>query len=202
VLTDLVGPGDSGSLTPDAPRLETARLVLRGWRASDLAPFAALNGDPQVMEFFPAPITAADSDAMVGRIGTSFARDGFGLWAVERIDAGAFIGFVGLTVPSYDAPFMPTVEVGWRLAKEHWGQGFATEAARRSLAFGFNTCGLSEIVSFTAVVNTRSIAVMQRLGMSRDPAEDFDHPRVPSGHLLQRHVLYRMPAQRWTAIAP
>jgi RimJ/RimL family protein N-acetyltransferase len=192
---------DPDLLTPSAPELQTKRLRLRAWRRSDRAPFVAMNADPRVMEHFPAPISAEDSDVMVAKIAQGFDDHGFGLWAVERMDSGAFIGFVGLAVPGYPAPFMPAVEVGWRLAQEHWGQGFATEAARCAMAYGFDDCRLPEIVSFTSVHNTGSIAVMERLGMARDPAEDFDHPRVPDGHRLQRHVLYRMSARRWAAMS-
>ncbi len=188
-------------LTPQAPLLVTQRLELRGWRASDLTPFAALNADPVVMEQFPATMSRADSDAMVERIAVGFRDHGFGLWAVERIDRGEFIGFVGLAVPSFEAPFMPSVEVGWRLGAQHWGHGFATEAAGACLAHAFRTVGLPEVVSFTSPHNTRSVAVMQRLRMTHDAADDFDHPRVPAGHRIERHVLYRMPRRRWEELS-
>lgn len=199
MLPDVATQTDS--LTPSAPELETDRLRLRAWRVGDRAAFVALNADPLVMEYFPAPISAEDTYAMVERIARGFDDHRFGLWAVERKDSRTFIGFVGLAVPSYPAPFMPTVEAGWRLAREHWGQGLATEAARAALGYGFGDCDLPEIVSFTSLHNVRSIAVMERLGMTRDPAEDFDHPRVPAGHRLRRHVLYRMSARRWAAMA-
>ena len=128
---------------------------------------------------------------MVDRIEAGFAADGFGLWAVEVAGGPPFIGFVGLAVPRFEAHFTPAVEVGWRLAREHWGRGYATEAARAALDYGFGTVGLEEVVSLTVPANTRSIAVMERLGMTRDPADDFDHPRLPEGHRLRRHVLYR-----------
>lgn len=179
------------------PELRTARLLLRGWRADDLAPFAAMNADPLVMEHFPSLMTQADSDAMVDRIEAGFEEHGFGLWAVERVDTGVFIGFVGLSVPWFEAPFMPAVEVGWRLAAEYWHQGFATEAARASLGYAFDVVGLPEVVSFTAPENTASLAVMGRLGMTHDPADDFEHPRLPPGHRLRRHLLYRLPVQAW-----
>jgi ribosomal-protein-alanine N-acetyltransferase len=164
---------------------------LRRWRDSDREPFASLNADPAVMEHFPALLSREESDDMVDRIEAGFAADGFGLWAVEVAGGPPFIGFVGLAVPRFEAHFTPAVEVGWRLAREHWGRGYATEAARAALDYGFGTVGLEEVVSLTVPANTRSIAVMERLGMTRDPADDFDHPRLPEGHRLRRHVLYR-----------
>jgi RimJ/RimL family protein N-acetyltransferase len=173
--------------------LATARLVLRRWRDADLAPFAALNADPRVAEHLGGPLSRAASDALAERIAAHFARHGFGLWALEVRGGAPFAGFVGLSVPAFAAPFTPCVEVGWRLAAEHWGRGYATEAARVALDFGFATLGLDEIVSFTAVANLRSRRVMERLGMTHDPADDFDHPLLPPGHALGRHVLYRLP---------
>jgi RimJ/RimL family protein N-acetyltransferase len=175
----------------DPTRLPTDRLLLRRWRPEDRAPFAALNADPEVMEHFPARLTRAESDALVDRIEAGFAGHGFGLWAVEVQATGEFIGFTGLSVPSFDAPFTPAVEVGWRLARPAWGHGYASEAARRALAAAFSTYGLAEVVSFTSVDNVRSQAVMRRIGMTHNPADDFDHPRLPPGDRLQRHVLYR-----------
>jgi len=151
-----------------------------------------MNADPRVMEFFVARLDRAASDALIDRIEAHFDQHGFGLWAVEVPGVAPFIGFTGLAVARFDAPFTPCVEVGWRLAAAHWGQGYATEAARLALAYGFESAGLAEILSFTAVDNRRSRAVMERLGMQRDPAEDFDHPLVPDGHPLRRHVLYRL----------
>ena len=175
-----------------APELATDRLVLRRWRESDLAPFAALNSDPVVMEHYPSPLSRAESDAMVARIEAHFAAHDFGLFAVEVRDTGEFIGYVGLWPTDFDAAFTPTVEVGWRLARSAWGHGFATEAARAAVVDGFERLGLDEIVSFTAQVNVRSWCVMERLGMRHDPADDFDHPKLPPGHRLERHVLYRL----------
>jgi RimJ/RimL family protein N-acetyltransferase len=171
--------------------LTTDRLLLRHWQPEDRTPFAAMNADPEVMEHFLASLTRAESDAFVDRIEAGFAERGFGLWAVEVRATGEFIGFTGLSVPSFDAPFTPAVEVGWRLARPAWGHGYASEAARRALKAGFDDYGLPEVVSFTSVTNVRSQAVMRRIGMTHDPADDFDHPRLPPGDRLQRHVLYR-----------
>jgi RimJ/RimL family protein N-acetyltransferase len=173
------------------PTIRTPRLHLRAWRDEDLAPFAELNGDPQVMEFFPKTLDRAESEAMVARIRAHFERRGFGSWAVEVPGVADFIGFVGLAVPGFEAHFTPCVEIGWRLARAHWGHGYATEAARAVLDLGFRSLGLEEIVSFTTTANLRSRAVMERIGMTRSPADDFDHPALPEGHLLRRHVLYR-----------
>jgi RimJ/RimL family protein N-acetyltransferase len=167
------------------------RVLLRGWSEADLAPFAELNADPRVMEHFPAPLSRAESDAFVrDRIVPQFTELGFGLWAVEVPGVAPFIGYVGLLVHTFDADFTPCVEIGWRLAFAHWGRGYATEAARLALAYGFAEAGLEEIVSFTVPANRRSLAVMERLGMAY--AGEFDHPRVPEGHALRRHVLYRL----------
>lgn len=174
--------------------LRTDRLVLRRWRDADLAPFAALNADPEVVELLPGPLTPAESDAMVARIEATFDERGFGLWAVDVADTGAFTGFVGLWPTSFAAHFTPAVEVGWRLARTHWHRGYATEAARVAMADGFDRLGLAEIVSFTSVLNQPWQRVMVRLGMTHDPADDFDHPRLPPGHRLRRHVLYRLAA--------
>lgn len=176
----------------EPPSLRTARLLLRDWRDADLDPFAAMNADPVVMEFFPRPLERAESDAAVARIREHLASHGFGLWAVEVPGVAEFIGFVGLAIPRFDAHFTPCVEIGWRLARGYWGRGYATEAASAALEFGFRKRGLDEIVSFTAVENRRSRAVMERIGMTRSLAEDFDHPALPEGHPLRRHVLYRV----------
>ena len=186
----------------NAPELRSARLLLRPWRASDLAAFAALNADPRVCEHLPGPLSRAESDALAARIAEHFGRHGFGLWAVEAPGVAPFVGFTGLAVPSFEAPFTPCVEVGWRLAAEHWGRGYATEAAREAVRFGFDGLGLGDIVSFTVPANLRSRAVMERLGMARDPHDDFDHPRLPEGHRLRRHVLYRLGAAAWRAPRP
>jgi RimJ/RimL family protein N-acetyltransferase len=174
--------------------LRTPRLVLRRWREEDLAPFAAMNADPRVMEFFPAPLTREESDRLVReRIAPQFARHGYGPWAVEVAGVTPFAGFVGLLEHTFPAWFTPCVEVGWRLDARYWGRGYATEGARAALAYGFEVAELDEIVSMTTLTNVRSIAVMRRLGMAR--AGEFDHPNVPPGHPLSRHVLYRLTPQ-------
>jgi ribosomal-protein-alanine N-acetyltransferase len=172
--------------------LRTERLVLRDWRPADLEPFAAINADPDVMEFFPHPLDREASDQMVQRMQRGIEHRGFGLLAVERTETGQLIGFVGLSEPRFEAHFTPAVEVGWRLARPAWGQGFAPEAASAVLADGFGRVGLDEVVSFTTEANVRSRAVMRKLGMTRDPGDDFDHPLLPAGHPLRRHVLYRL----------
>jgi RimJ/RimL family protein N-acetyltransferase len=172
--------------------LRTERLVLRSWRDSDREPFAALNADPVVMEHFVAPLSHAESDALVDRIEAAFEEHGWGLWAVEVPGVAEFIGFIGLAVPGFDAPFTPCVEVGWRLARSAWGHGYAPEGATEALRFAFDDLGLDEVVSFTSVGNAKSRRVMEKLGMTHDPADDFDHPRVPAGHRISRHVLYRI----------
>ena len=180
-------------------RLDTERLVLRRWGDADREPFARLNADPEVARFLSGPMTRADSDALIERIESGFDADGFGLWAVEVVDTAEFIGFTGLTRTRFTAHFTPAVEVGWRLARAAWGHGYATEAARAALEYGFGPAGLDAIVSFTTRANIRSRAVMDRLGMTHDEADDFDHPMLPPDHPLRAHVLYRMPRRSWLA---
>jgi ribosomal-protein-alanine N-acetyltransferase len=177
--------------------LETPRLLLRRWRDEDRPPFAAVNADPLVMEHFPAALSRAESDALVDRIEAGFDERGWGLWAADVRESGAFIGFVGLNPATFAAPFTPAVEVGWRLAREHWGHGYATEGAGAALDFGFDKLALGEIVSFTTHANTRSRRVMERLGMQRDPADDFENPNVPEGSPIRPHVLYRLDRASW-----
>jgi ribosomal-protein-alanine N-acetyltransferase len=172
--------------------LSGRRVCLRRWRDEDRDAFAAMNSDARVMEFFPSSLSRAESDAMIDRIEKHFCEHGFGLWAIEVPGGAPFIGFAGLSWARFSAPFTPRVEAGWRLVFEHWGHGYATEAARLALGYGFGTLALSDVVSFTSATNHRSRAVMERLGMRRDPAEDFDYPGMPEGHPLQRHVLYRL----------
>jgi RimJ/RimL family protein N-acetyltransferase len=179
----------------------TSRLVLRQWRDSDREPFAALNADPLVMEHFPALLTRDQSDAMVDRCVEQLLLNGHGLWAVEVRTSGEFIGFVGLAVPTFEAAFTPCTEIGWRLATSAWGRGYATEAANAVLAMAFGPIGLNEVVSFTTGHNLRSQKVMQRIGMTRDPSADFDHPRVTDGP-LRRHVLYRISRTDWKRQSP
>ena len=179
--------------------LSTDRLLLRNWRDSDREPFAALNADPAVMEHFPAPQTREQSDGLIDRNRPLIDERGWGLWALEVKETGDFIGFTGLSVPSFEAHFMPAVEIGWRLAKGAWGNGYASEAARAALAHGFGPAGLGEIVSFTATTNVPSQRVMQRIGMRHDEAGDFDHPRIADGHRLKRHVFYRIDRAQWVS---
>ena len=160
-----------------------------------------MNADPRVMEFFPSVRTRAETEEQVSRIRKHFDGHGFGYWAVEVPGVSPFIGFVGLKTTQFEAPFSPCIEIGWRLAFEHWGHGYATDGARAALKFGFDTLRLDEIVSFTVPANLRSRRVMERLGMVRSPAEDFDHPLVPTGHPLRRHVLYRLSRGQWKAIS-
>jgi RimJ/RimL family protein N-acetyltransferase len=184
-------PG-AGRQPSAGPQLSTPRLLLRRWRGDDLAPFAAINADPAVMEHFPASLSRAESDALARRIEECFEQRGYGLWAVERIEDCALLGFVGLNPVPQELPFAPAVEVGWRLGRDFWGQGYASEAARAAIAFGFGALGLEQIVSFTTRENVRSRRLMERLEMSRDPAEDFEHPLLPPGHRLRPHALYRI----------
>jgi RimJ/RimL family protein N-acetyltransferase len=174
------------------PTLSSGRIRLRQWREADRDPFAAMNSDPRVMEFFRSPLTRDESDTLVDHIERHFLERNYGLWAVEVTDIAPFIGFAGLHFAQFSAPFTPCVEIGWRLAYDYWGRGYATEAARLALDHGFGTLALSEIVSFTSATNHRSRAVMERLGMRRDAEDDFDRPSLPEGHPLRRHVLYRL----------
>lgn len=172
--------------------IETERLILRPWRASDLGAFAALNADPEVMRHFPELLTREQTDGMIGRIQDRFAAHGFGFGAAERKSDGVLVGMVGLQRVSPEVPCAPAVEVGWRLARAHWGQGYATEAARGWIDWGFATQGLPEIVAFVVPDNRPSQAVMTRLGMTRDPARDFEHPALPEGHRLRPHWLFSL----------
>jgi len=177
--------------------LLTERLILRRWREADRIPFRSMNADVRVAEFLSRARDAASSDALMEGIETHFDVHGFGLFAVELRESGEFAGFVGLSVPDFEAAFTPAVEIGWRLAAEYWGKGIATEAAREVLRYGFEDVGLNDVVSFTVPANVRSRAVMERLGMVRNTLDDFDHPGLPEGHALRRHVLYRLDCQSW-----
>jgi RimJ/RimL family protein N-acetyltransferase len=176
---------------------ETERLCLRQWRPSDLGPFAALNADPKVMEFFPARLSREESDAQANRFRDQIGERSWGLWAAEIKETSEFIGFVGLQIPRATLPFSPCVEVGWRLAVPYWGKGLATEAAQGVLRVGFEQLDLAEIVSYTAVINRRSRAVMERLGMRESGT--FEHPSLPEGHPLREHCLYRLSREDWVA---
>ena len=178
--------------------IETARLVLRQWRDADREPFAAMRLDPEVMAHLP-PLTREESDAAVDRQMALIAEHGHGFWAVERKADGAFLGFTGVKPTAPDLPFDGAPEVGWRLARHAWGAGYASEAARASLAYGFKVLGAPEIVSFTVPANTRSQAVMRRIGMTADPTRNFDHPVLPAGHRLRPHVLYALRRPHVTA---
>ena len=171
--------------------LRTERLWLRPWREADREPFARLNADPRVMEFFPAALSREESDALADLIQSHIERNGWGLWAVEIPNVVPFAGYVGLARPRFEAHFTPCTEIGWRLGREYWGYGYATEGAQAVLAFGFEELKLDEIVSFTTESNLQSRRVMERIGMTHDQADDFDHPGLPAGHKLRRHVLYR-----------
>jgi RimJ/RimL family protein N-acetyltransferase len=177
--------------------IPTERLLLRRWHDEDREPFAAMNADRAVVEHLQGPLTRERSDDFVDRIEAHWDEHGWGLWAVEVPGSAPFVGYVGLWPAEYLEPGM--IEVGWRLAREHWGHGYATEAARESLRFGFEDAGLAEIVSFTVPQNTRSRAVMERIGLVRDPDGDFDHPRVDAARYPQlvRHVFYRLGRDAW-----
>lgn len=172
--------------------LETDRLLLRRWKPADREPFAEMNADPRVMEFFPKCLTREESDGFVDRTETHFDNHGFGLFAAELKEGTKFIGFIGLHVATFHAHFTPCVEIGWRLGLPYWNLGLATEGSREVIRHAFESLGLDALVSFTAPQNIASRRVMEKLGMIHDPAEDFDHPRLPQGHRLRRHVLYRL----------
>jgi RimJ/RimL family protein N-acetyltransferase len=179
--------------------MTTPRLILRQWQESDFGPFAAMNADPQVMEFFPSVLTREKSDDMAMRCRDLIAERGWGIWAVALRETGEFIGFVGLHTPGYDLPFTPCIEIGWRLRADTWGKGYCSEAARAALDAGFNVLGLKEIVAFTALPNLRSQAVMKKMGMVCDPTENFEHPAVAAGDWLEEHCLYRLSKGAWQA---
>jgi len=177
--------------------LTTPRLVLRRWRHEDREPFYRINSDPRVMLFFPACLTREESNAAIERMEAHFVEHGFGLWAVDVGGTGELAGFIGLSVPRFMAHFTPCVEIGWRLGARFWGRGLATEGAREAMRFGFAEARLGEIVSFTVPHNVRSVRVMEKLGMRRDRAGDFEHPLIAEGHPLRRHVLYRLRAAEY-----
>ena len=185
-----------------APRIETPRLLLRHWRQEDREPFAQMNSDSEVMKYFPRVLDRGQSDLFAELIQVGLEERNHGLWAVELRNDGSlapspFIGFVGLSAPTWNASFTPCIEIGWRLNRPFWGHGFATEAAKHVLRYGFQVLKLDEVLSFTSLLNLRSMAVMERLGMTRDIGEDFDHPKIETSNELCRHALYRIGSKKW-----
>lgn len=174
------------------PILRTERLILRPWRITDLEPFAEINADPKVMEFYPKTLSREESDALAEKIQRDFAERGYGFWAVEAKGIADFIGYIGLNYWNLEMEFAPCVDIGWRIGSPYWGKGYATEGAREVLRYGFEILQLTEIVSMATIHNTRSHRVMMKLGMKSDPAENFEHPKVPRGHPLSLRVLYRL----------
>ena len=170
----------------------TDRLILRPWRQADRQPFSQMNADPRVMEFMPGVLSREESDRLTDRIVAHFRQHDFGPYAVELRQDHSFIGFIGLSIPLFEAHFTPCVEIGWRLSADHWGQGLATEGSSEVVSYAFEVMGLDALVSFTVPGNFRSRRVMEKLGMTHNPADDFDHPSLPAGHPVRRHVLYRL----------
>jgi 3-dehydroquinate dehydratase/shikimate dehydrogenase len=180
--------------------IKTPRLILRPWQEEDLHPFALMNGDPRVMEYFPSILSREESDQLAMRIQSKMENKGWGFWVASLADTQEFIGFIGLNEllsANFPVPFAPAIEIGWRLAYPFWNKGYATEGAKAALHYGFETLHLNEIVSFTAVENVRSRQVMERIGMTHHATDDFDHPSLPEGHRLKRHVLYRLKCGEW-----
>ncbi len=179
--------------------IKTERLILRPWRSEDLEPFAQLNADPRVMEYFPSTLSKEESDQMAKRMRARIEERGWGLWAVSVPGIAEFIGFIGLNDvdANFEAPFTPAIEIGWRLAYDYWGRGYAIEGAIACLRYGFEKLNLEEIVSFTAIQNRRSRSVMEKIGMHHNPKDDFDNPKLPEGHPLRHHVLYRLNTNEW-----
>jgi RimJ/RimL family protein N-acetyltransferase len=176
--------------------IETARLLLRGWRGDDVEPWIAMNADPRVSEFLGRPHGRELDVSLAESMRDRLAAHGYGWWVVEVRGGPSFAGVVALQEVPFEAPFTPAIEIGWRLAPEYWGCGYATEAARGVIRFAFESLGVDQVVAFTAACNLRSARVMQRLGMTNDPRDDFDHPRVEAGSRLHRHVLYRLHTAR------
>lgn len=181
--------------------IETARLILRHWITEDVEPLTLINQDPQVMEHLPKRLTPAETRAMIQIINHYMEQRGFGLWAVALKQSGVLIGFIGLSIPSFEAAFTPGVEIAWRLSAAHWGQGYATEGAKAALAYGFTQLSLQEIVAFTVPENQRSLRVMQQIGMQRDLQGDFAHPKFPRDHRLSRHLLYQLQRSQWEILS-
>jgi len=177
--------------------LSTQRLLLRPWKEQDFEPFASLNADPKVMEYFPKALTREESDNLASKLMKDIESRGWGLWAASVPQVTDFIGFVGLNPVPFEVPFTPAVEIGWRVAYEYWGKGYATEAAKAALHFAFETLQLDEVVSFTALENKRSMRVMEKIGLKHNSEDDFYHPNLPENHRLCRHVLYRISRTDW-----
>lgn len=173
-------------------QLLTSRLKMRKWRQEDILPFSKMNSDSQVMEFFPKVLTEKETHDLVQKFEERFSQQGFGFWALELIENGQFIGFTGLNVPAFQTHFTPCVEIGWRIAHEYWGKGLAVEAAQKTIEYGFEVCSLKEIVAFTTLLNMKSRRVMEKLGMTYSPKDDFEHPLLEVEHPLRKHVLYRL----------
>lgn len=180
--------------------LKTDRLILRQWKESDLLPFAKMNADPEVMEYYPSTISESESNQLANRIKGFITKRSWGFWAVETINENEFIGFVGLHKPTYDLPVSSCVEVGWRFSKKYWGKGYATEAAKESLRFAFEDLQLNEVYSFASVSNKKSCSVMERLNMV-NTGNNFEHPIIPEGHSLREHVLYKIIKKQWENIS-
>jgi len=176
--------------------LRTKRLTLRQWKAEDYPLFAKINADPETMKFYQRNLAENESIEMANKLRDLISQRGWGLWAVEKLDSNEFIGFVGLHEPVYDLPMTPCVEIGWRLDRQYWGNGYATEAAKAALRYAFEVIGLSEVYSFASTGNTKSYAVMQRLNMF-DTESNFEHPMFPEGHELSEHVLYKITKEQW-----
>lgn len=181
---------------PPLIEFKTKRLRLRQWQDADLVEFSRLNSDPEVMKYYPAILSAERSRDMARNFRDKISRNGWGFWAVERLQDGRFIGFVGLNAPDYDLPVTPCIEIGWRLGKEYWGRGYATEAAKACLDIAFCTLDLAEVYAFTSALNKRSQALMERIGMHNTFA-NFEHPMLPDGHALREHVLYKVEKGSW-----
>ncbi len=179
--------------------IKTDRLILRPWKEEDIEPFAQLNGDPHVMKYFPSTLTKEVSDQMAKRMQNKIEERGWGWWAVSVPEVADFIGFIGLNNvdQSFQVPFTPAIEIGWRLASNYWGKGYASEGAAACLKYGFEVLKLAEIVSFTSVPNNRSRRVMEKIGMHRDSKDDFDNPNLAENHWLRKHVLYRLGVGEW-----
>jgi len=185
----------------DIIEFETSRLRLRQWRDQDFKAFAKMNADAKVMEYYPSIITSEQSDELADKIQERIKENGWGFWALELKSTNTFIGFTGLNEPSYDLPVTPCIEIGWRLARKHWGNGYVTEAARKCLDVAFESLKLSTVYSFTSIQNKKSEAVMQRLNML-NLEQNFEHPIIPIGNPLREHVLYKITKLEWSNAPP